>query len=88
MKRKTAEIDAELKKSWEQILSAEGLSMHAGIHEYREPKESGEKVGKLRRRDVPVGNSMDLEILHKMLLIGASGQVRPTGASPDEEVEK
>jgi hypothetical protein len=84
----TPRLENNTKEYWEQVLREEGLSMHAGIHEYREPRQSGEKVGKLRRRDVPVGNSTDLELLHKMLLIEELGQVRPEGCGPDEETEK
>ena len=76
------------KEYWEKVLRDEGLSMHAGIHEFREPKQKGEKLGKLRRRDVPVGNSTDLEILHKMLQIEDLGQVSPEGYGPDDSSEK
>ena len=76
------------KEYWEKVLRDAGLSMHAGIHEFREPKQEGEKLGKLRRRDVPVGNSTDLEILHKMLQIEDLGQVSPEGYGPDDPFEK
>ena len=76
------------KEYWEKVLRDAGLSMHAGIHEFREPKQEGEKLGKLRRRDVPVGNSTDLEILHKMLQIEDLGQVSPEGYGPDDHFEK
>ena len=70
------------KEYWEQVLRDEGLSMTAGIHMHRGPD------GKERRNVVFAGSSMELEILHKMQLIEASGRVRPEGFGPDESTDE
>lgn len=65
------------KEYWEQILKAEGLSLDAGRHQFRDAS------GRLRDRLIHVGGASNLDALHEML-IGDNGRVTPKGAGPDE----
>jgi hypothetical protein len=73
-----------------------GISMHAGIHEFREPKAPGTPkkdaagkytVGKLVRTMSYVGTGAELETIYKMQVREATGQVYPEGAGPDDGPE-
>ena len=63
---------------WEKILAAEGLSMDAGRHQFRDA------AGRERNRLVHVGSSANVDAIHEMQ-VGDNGKVKPAGAGPDEE---
>jgi hypothetical protein len=61
-----------------------GISMHDGIHQHREPKQPGEKYGKLVNNLAYAGTGAELELIY-LVQVGDNGQVRPEGAGPDDE---
>ena len=67
------------KEYWEKVLETRVLAWHADESikhlDYfgSAISNKAKKLGELRRRDVPVGNSTDLEIVEKMLQIARVG---------------